>query len=141
MCGTLNFQKIKKNAVLLSKYFLNTKLIMYIVATRNPAFHVFKKYFRKRKYMQLCKFTQKYAIFFLSGFSFTNIHSSQDGRGRRIFLTPFYLFPVSQTLGHQPTDYCRELTSTHSLQPDSNREPLVSERKLLTSILHALLAH
>lgn len=96
----VEFLENKKNAVLLSKYFLNTKLNMYIVATRNPAFHVFKKYFRKRKYMQLCKFTQKYAIFFLSGFSFTNIHSSQDGRGRRIFLTPFYLFPVSQTLGH-----------------------------------------
>ena len=35
-----------------------------------------------------------------------------------IYINP----PASQTLRHQPSGYCRELTSTHSQQPDSNRE-------------------
>ena len=47
--------------------------------------------------------------------------------------------PASQTLRHQPGDYCRELTSAHSQQPDSIRESLVSERKSLTTKLRALL--
>ena len=33
----------------------------------------------------------------------------------------------------QPEDYCRELTSAHRLQPDSNWTPLVSECRSLTS--------
>ena len=41
--------------------------------------------------------------------------------------------PTSQTLKYQPGDYCREFTSTHSQQPDSNREPLVSDHKSLTT--------
>ena len=39
---------------------------------------------------------------------------------------------ASQTLRHQPGNYCRELTSAHSQQPNSNREPLVSECNFLT---------
>ena len=57
-------------------------------------------------------------FFFLSGFSFTNIQDSQDSRR---------------------SDYCRELTSAHSWQPDSNLEPFVSERKSLTTKLRTLL--
>ena len=44
--------------------------------------------------------------------------------------------PTSQPLRHQPRYYCRQLTSAHSQQPDSNREP--SERKSLTTKLRAL---
>ena len=66
--------------------------------------------------------------FFLSGFSFTNIHDSQDSRegGGYLFKSSLPFPPASQTLRRQPDDYCRELTSAHRQQPDSNREPLVS---------------
>ena len=76
-------------------------------------------------------------LFFLSGFSFTNIHYLQDSRGRGgyLFNSSLPLPPASQTLRYQPGDYCRELTSAHSQQPHSNREPLVSERKSLTTKL------
>ena len=50
--------------------------------------------------------------------------TGQQGKGEAISLTP--------------RDYCRELTSAHSLQPDSNREPLVSECKSLSTRLRAL---
>ena len=46
--------------------------------------------------------------------------------------------PTSQTFRHWPGDYCRELISTHRLQPNSNQEPVVSEGKSLTSKLNAL---
>ena len=65
-------------------------------------------------------------FFFYLGFSFTNIQES----------LPLPL--ASQTLRHQPSDYCRELTSSHGQHLDLNREPLVSKRKLLTTKLHAL---
>ena len=75
------------------------------------------------------------------GFSFTSIHdihkTAEEGGGY-LFNSSLPLPPASQTLRHQPGDYCREFTSAHSLQPDSNQEPLVSERKLLTTKLHAL---
>ena len=78
-------------------------------------------------------------FFFLSGFSFTNIHYLQDSRGRGgyLFNSSLLLPPASQTLRYQPGDYCRELTSVRSQQPDSNREPLVSEYKPLTGKLRA----
>ena len=74
-------------------------------------------------------------LFFLSGFFFTNTHDSQDSRGRGGFLfnSSLPLSPASKTLRYQLGDYCRELTSAQSQQPDSNREPLVSERKSLTT--------
>ena len=46
--------------------------------------------------------------------------------------------PASQALRNQPGNYCRQLTSTHRQQPDSNRGPLVSERKSLTTKPRAL---
>ena len=63
--------------------------------------------------------------------------NSGEGGGH-FFNSSLPLPPASQTLRHQPGDYCRELTSAHSQQPDSNREPLVSERKSLTTKLRAL---
>ena len=47
--------------------------------------------------------------FFLSGFSFTNIHYLQDSRGRGgyLFNSSLPLPPASQTLRYQPGDYCR----------------------------------
>ena len=65
--------------------------------------------------------------FFFSIWVFFHEHSRftrQQGKGEGIYLTPLYHF-------HQ-------LTSAHSWQPDSNREPLVSERKSLTTKLRAL---
>ena len=40
---------------------------------------------------------------------------------------------ASQTFRYYPGDYCRELTSAHSQQPELNREPLVSECKSLNT--------
>ena len=82
----------------------------------------------------------KIDIFFLSGFSFTNIHKSQDCRegGGHFFNSSILLPPASETLRHQLGNYYRELTSAHSQQLDSNQEPLISERKSLTIRLCAL---
>ena len=78
--------------------------------------------------------------FFFSIWVFFYKHSritGLQGKGEGIsFSLP--LPPGSQTLRHQLGDYCRELTSAHSQQPDLNREPLVSERKSLTTKLRAL---
>ena len=63
--------------------------------------------------------------------------AAQDNRGY-LFNSSLPLRPASQTLRHQPGDYCRELTSAHNQQPDSNREPQVSKRKSLTTKLRAL---
>ena len=63
---------------------------------------------------------------------FTNHRTAGKGGGN-FFNSSLPLPTASQTLRHQPGDYCRELTSAHRQQPDSNRQPLVSERKLLTT--------
>ena len=44
--------------------------------------------------------------------------------------------PASQSLGYKPSDYCRELTSAHSYQPNSNQEFSVSKRKSLNTRLN-----
>ena len=73
-------------------------------------------------------------LFYLSFLSqtFTIHRTAGEGRGH-LFNSSLPLPPASQTRRHQPDDYCRELTSTHSQHADSNRERLVSERKLLTT--------
>ena len=60
--------------------------------------------------------------------AFTNYRTAGEGRG--YFFNSSLLPPhASQTLRHQLGDYCRELTPAH--RQDSNREPLVSQRKRL----------
>ena len=76
-------------------------------------------------------------FFFYVGFysrTFTNPRTAGEGIGHFVNFS-LLLPPASQTLRHQPGDYCKELTSAHSQQPDSNRETLVSERKSLTAKL------
>ena len=78
--------------------------------------------------------------FFLSGFSFTNIHNLQDSGVKnrlslKLLLTTSTRFTDTQALAG---DYYRELTSTHNKQPDSNWEALVSQCKLVTTKLRAL---
>ena len=83
----------------------------------------------------------KDAFFFYLGFSFTSIHDSQDswGKGRGyLFNFSLPLQPASQALRYWLGDYCQGLTSAHSYQPDSSREPFVSGRKSLTTKLRAL---
>ena len=69
-------------------------------------------------------------FFFYVGFlsrTFTNHRTTGEKGGHFInFQLPFP--PASQTLRHYPGDYCRKLTSAHR-----NREPLVPERKSLTT--------
>ena len=76
-------------------------------------------------------------FFFYLGFisrTFTNHRTAREGGGHSIN-SSLPLPPALQTLRCQPDDYCRELTSAHSEQPDSNPKPLVSERKSLTTKL------
>ena len=82
----------------------------------------------------------KYLFFSNWDFCFTNIHKSQGckGRGGHSINSSLPLPPASQTLRHQLGYYCRELTSARSQQPDSNQEPLVFQRKSLTTKLRAL---
>ena len=68
---------------------------------------------------------------------FTNQRMQWKGEG--ISLTPHYHFHLlHRHLRHQPGNYCREFTSTHRQQLDSNQESLVSECKLQTNKLHTL---
>ena len=66
-----------------------------------------------------------------------NHRTAGEGEGR-FFNLSLPLPPALETLRHQPENYCRELTSAHRQQPESNREPLVSQRKSLTTKLSAL---
>ena len=69
-------------------------------------------------------------VFFLPGFSFTNIHDSQDSRWREegggyllISFLPFRL--ASESLRYQLCYCCRDITSAHSWQPEPSMEPLI----------------
>ena len=78
-------------------------------------------------------------FFFYVGFfswTFTNHRTAGEGGGH-FFNSSLPLLPASQTLRHEPGDYCRELTSAHNQQSDSNREPLVSESESLTTKMHS----
>ena len=73
----------------------------------------------------------KQLFFFYLGFlsrTFTNHRTAGEGGGH-------FFNSSSQAVRHQPSDYCRELTSAYSQQPGSDREPLVPKRKLLTTKL------
>ena len=76
-----------------------------------------------------------FLFFFYLGFlsrTLTNHRTAGEGRGH-FFNSSLPLSLASQTLRHQLGDYCREFTSAHTQQPDSNQEPLISERKSLTT--------
>ena len=79
-------------------------------------------------------------FFFYLGFlsrTFT-IHGTAGEGGGYLFNSSLPLPPASRALRHWPGDCCRELASAHSWQPDSSREPLVSERQSLTTKLRGL---
>ena len=80
-------------------------------------------------------------FFFLSGLSSTNItiHRAAGEGGGYLFISSLPIPPTSQTFRHQPDNYCPELTSAHSKQPNWNREPLVYERKSLGTKLSNLI--
>ena len=88
---------------------------------------------------QPCSFFLFFFFFYLGCLSrtFSNHRTAGEGGGL-FFNSSLPLPPASRTLRHQPGDCCRELTSAHSYQPDSNRELLVSQRKSLTTKLCAL---
>ena len=94
------------------------------------------------KILQLCPLS----FFFnflgkqIHDFFFTNHRTAWEGGGH-FFNSSLPLPPASHILRHQPGDYCRELTSVHRQQSDSNRELLVSERKSLTTKLRAINVH
>ena len=66
----------------------------------------------------------------------TNHRTAREGGG--YFINSFLqLPPALQTLRQKLGNYCRELISTNSQEPDWYRKPLVSERKSLTTKLRA----
>ena len=69
-----------------------------------------------------------YILFFLSGFSFTNIHLSQDCRGRGRAFPHYHFHPL-----HQHLDIPQVITAENL-----NWESLVSKCKSLTTKLRAL---
>ena len=92
------------------------------------------KFYRDNK-----SFNFLFCFFFYLGFlsqPFTNHRTAGKGGGH-FFNSSIPLPPASQTLRHQSDDYCRALNSAHRQQPDSNREPFVSEGKSLTIKLRA----
>ena len=70
-------------------------------------------------------------IYFFSIWVFFHEHSQftgQQGKGEGIYLTPLYHFHLlHRHLDISRADYCRELTSAHTWQSDSNWEPLVKK--------------
>ena len=87
----------------------------------------------------ICVVFIHHIIFFYLGFlsrTFTNYRTAGE-EGGYFFNSSLPLTPASKTLRHYPGDYCRELISAHSSQPDSNQEPLISERNSLTTKLRA----
>ena len=100
--------------------------------------------FRNSYSADFCRMTAQETVhsfpFFYLGFllrTFTNDRTAGQGEGH-FFNSSLPLPPASQARRHWPGDCCGELTSAHSQQPDSSREPLVSERKSLTTKLRAL---
>ena len=86
--------------------------------------------------MQCCfAFFSSYLCFLLRLFT---IQKTAEEGGGYLFNSSLLLPPASQTFRYYPDDYCRELTSSHSYQPDLNQEPLVSEHKSLTTKLRSL---
>ena len=79
-------------------------------------------------------FIRSNSLFFLFVFVFFSIrvftvHRTAGEREGYFFNSSLPLTTTSQTL--RPGNYCRQLTSAQRWQPNSNREPLVSERKSL----------
>ena len=74
---------------------------------------------------------KKIYIYFFSIWVFFHEHSQftgQQGKGEGIYLTPLYHFHLlHRHLDISRADCCRELTSAHSWQSDSNWEPLVKK--------------
>ena len=73
---------------------------------------------------------------FLSSWIFFHEHSrftGKQGKGEASSLTSLCHFHQLQVLRPQLGNYYREFISAHSQQLDSNREPLVSDRKSLTA--------
>ena len=92
----------------------------------------------------ISSYRQKSSIFFIYFFLYVflsqkfAIHRTTGEGGGYLYNSSLLFPPTSQILIHLQVDYRRELTSVHSYQLDSSREPLVSERKPLTSKLRAL---
>ena len=91
-------------------------------------------------YIPIFQSCPSHDTFFYLGFlsrTFTN-HKTAGKGGGHLFNSSLPLPPASQAFVHCPSDWCGELTSAHSWQPGSSRDPSVSERKSLTTKLCAL---
>ena len=95
-------------------------------------FYEFGKSFSMKNFWRLIISKLLDFLVFFSIWVFFHQHSRIKGlqvKGESIFLNSLLpLAPASQTLRH-----CRELTSAQRQQPHSKQEPLVSERKSLTT--------
>ena len=132
-----NFQKKMGQ----SQFIIKTSRALLLKCTNNIEFCTNKTALQFQTKLRFQDTLSEIILFFFFVFylgclslTFTN-HRTAGERGGHFFNSSLPLPPASQTLRHQPGNYCRELTFAHSQQLDSNREPLVSERKLLTTKL------
>ena len=88
--------------------YLIFHLHIIILIYQSDVFH--RSNFQYPKTIQISNFFSY--VGFLSR-TFTNHRTAGEGEGH-FFNSLLPLPPASQTLGHQPSDYCRELTSAHS---------------------------
>ena len=89
---------------------------------------------------QTLQFFSFFLFFFCLGFlsrTFT-IHRTACKVGCYLFNSSIPLPSASHALRHQLGNCCRELTSAHSQQAESKWEPLVFERKSLTTKFRVL---
>ena len=101
-------------------------------------FH-FSSYEKTRPFNHLLQtyFVLRYSFFFYMGFLSRpcTSHRTAGEEGGHFYNSSLPLPPALQRFRHQPSDCCRNLTSAHRQQPDSNQESSVSERKSLTTKL------
>ena len=123
------------------KQSIDLQFIGRFLSETNTGVKQYIFYFRRASIMLSFKLLEPPFFFFVGFFSqaFKSHRTAGEGE-RHFFKSSLLLPPASQRRKHQLGDYCRELTSAHSEQPCSNREPLASERKLLTTKLRALRA-
>ena len=140
MIGNNGCQWVKPQGIVKMKYFEDTMSFLEIpklAENQEKTNNVWRATFFFLFNMQKLFCFVLVCCFFYLGFlsrTFTNHRTTGEGGGH-FFNSSLPLPPASQTFRHQLGDYCIELTSSHSQQPNLNREPLASERKLLTTKL------
>ena len=128
------------NKLLLSRFVITLGLFLSIQLRRKTSNDLIPSFSLKTRGDNRCDSLLLFSLFFFFYLGFLSstftIHRTAGEEGGYLFNSSLPLPPTSQTLRHCLGNYCRELTSVHSQQPDSDSD---SKRKLLTIKLLALL--